>query len=57
MLRAGRGPDPALAIFVCKSDFRRMPAPAMPMVGVGRHLLRLAHHRLLHTRAFVEWMR
>ena len=57
MLRAGRGPDPALAIFVCKSDFRRMPAPAMPMVGVGRHLLRLAHHRLLYTCAFVEWMR
>ena len=22
---------------------------------VGRHLLRLAHHRLLRTRAFVEW--
>ena len=22
---------------------------------VGRHLLRSAHHRLLHTRAFVEW--
>ena len=22
---------------------------------VGRHLLRSAHHRLLRTRAFVEW--
>ena len=23
--------------------------------AVGRHLLRSAHHRLLRTRAFVEW--
>ena len=22
---------------------------------VGRHLLRAAHHRVLRTRAFVEW--
>ena len=25
------------------------------LVGVGRHLLRAAHHRFLRTRAFVEW--
>ncbi len=26
-----------------------------PLVRVSRHLLRSAHHRLLRTRAFVEW--
>ena len=26
-----------------------------PLFRVSRHLLRSAHHRLLRTRAFVEW--
>ena len=35
--------------------FLSVHGPVQNLFRVGRHLLRSAHHRLLRTRAFVEW--
>ena len=35
--------------------FLSVHGPVQNLFRVGRHLLRAAHHRLLRTRAFVEW--
>ena len=35
--------------------FLSVHGPVRNLFGVGRHLLRAAHHRLLRTWAFVEW--
>ncbi len=35
--------------------FLSVHGPVRNLFRVGRHLLRSAHHRLLRTRAFVEW--
>ena len=35
--------------------FLSVHGPVQNLFRVGRHVLRAAHHRLLRTRAFVEW--
>ena len=35
--------------------FTSVHGVAQNLFRVGRHLLRAAHHRVLRTRAFVEW--
>ena len=35
--------------------FLSVHSPVQNLFRVGRHLVRSAHHRLLRTRAFVEW--
>ena len=35
--------------------FSSVHGPVQNLFRVGRHVLRAAHHRLLRTRAFVEW--
>ena len=35
--------------------FASVQGVVLNLFRVGRHLLRSAHHRLLRTRAFVEW--
>ena len=36
-------------------SFRFLTDPGFDPNGLGRHLLRAVHHRLLRTQAFVAW--